>query len=342
MNCSSVYIFKNKEDRQNIEMYQKLAEIIFEYDKGCAIRADNIARAKRKDKFYGDYDTPYMREKKPEPYFTTEKGDLFLWVSGQYCSMSTEELIDFVDMTDERLEILSKVMIGYTKHVNGGYWFEDLEEPKMPEPNYEHNQTNTDTVLAADLLKEQNDAWIELIELVGCNDVKLNGNEVEVIPKRILRNVKSLMRRKEHREEQANPEMGERYYFIQDANGEGFLMLAEEAEGMPKTEEFLGEHFVACEIVAFNEAEARNMVRLTMNKPFETVPGTVSEPKKEITRMEYYDILFRYFRRAHMAGADIPDNFWDWLTPEKEKDYFQNALIYTQSHFFMMDESMCA
>ena len=108
MNCSSIYIFKDKEDRQNIEMYQKLSEIIFEYDKGCAIRADNIARAKRKDKFYGDYDTPYMREKKPEPYFTTEKGDLFLWVSGQYCSMSTEELIDFVDMTDERLEILSK------------------------------------------------------------------------------------------------------------------------------------------------------------------------------------------------------------------------------------------
>ena len=137
MNCSSIYIFKDKEDRQNIEMYQKLSEIIFEYDKGCAIRADNIARAKRKDKFYGDYDTPYMREKKPEPYFTTEKGDLFLWVSGQYCSMSTEELIDFVDMTDERLEILSKVMIGYTKHVNGGYWFEDLEEPKMPEPQWD-------------------------------------------------------------------------------------------------------------------------------------------------------------------------------------------------------------
>lgn len=211
MNCSSVYIFKNKEDRQNIEMYQKLADLVLKIE--GEIYPDNLAISKRADKFYRTYDEAVTFTKKErmgwyesdcqriegylqrlreqdvdisnwesvresnigkeemetlwEPflmslaiilditfkeffglheafqsycstyndcYFKTTKGDIFMWVSGKYCEMNMDALTEVAETPEEK-EIVSKVMIGYSRHCKEGYWFDDMKEPKLPEWN---------------------------------------------------------------------------------------------------------------------------------------------------------------------------------------------------------------
>lgn len=61
MNCSSVYIFKDKEDRQNIEVYQKLADLIFRIE--GEIFPDNRAVLKRADNFWETYDDAILQRK---------------------------------------------------------------------------------------------------------------------------------------------------------------------------------------------------------------------------------------------------------------------------------------
>lgn len=58
MHCSCVYIFKNKEDRRNIEKYQKLANLIMKVDN--EIYPDCLAKSLRSDYFWSSYDNAGM------------------------------------------------------------------------------------------------------------------------------------------------------------------------------------------------------------------------------------------------------------------------------------------
>ena len=63
--------------------------------------------------------------------FQTEANDIFLWASGHDSSMTTQQLLEAAETEDEK-DLANSVFIGYTRHVNEGYWFKDLEEPKLP------------------------------------------------------------------------------------------------------------------------------------------------------------------------------------------------------------------
>ena len=201
MNCSSVYIFKDKEDRQNIEMYQKLADLVFRIE--GEIYPDNLAVSKRADNFWETYDDTILTKKErrqsyeaacqrmeeyiqklkeakadtsyiealrgsdmstekveknwseflmylvlyldirvsetfglKEAYFSycttykekcfkIEKGDIFMWVSGKYHLMNIDTLMEAAE-TPEETELVSKVMIGYSRHFKEGYWFDSI------------------------------------------------------------------------------------------------------------------------------------------------------------------------------------------------------------------------
>lgn len=64
-------------------------------------------------------------------YFKTKKGDTFMWVSGKAQLMNIATLMDVAE-TPEELEIVSKTMIGYTRHFSKGYWFDDLKGLDLP------------------------------------------------------------------------------------------------------------------------------------------------------------------------------------------------------------------
>lgn len=67
MNCSCVCIFKDEADRKNIEMYQKLAELILRMDDD--IYPDCLAVSKRSDKFWRTYDEArFTKKERKEPY----------------------------------------------------------------------------------------------------------------------------------------------------------------------------------------------------------------------------------------------------------------------------------
>lgn len=124
-----VYIFENKEDRGNKEMYQKLAELVCRQD--SYITPHNIAMAEKADCFYESFDDAYDGNRKDTPKFKTRKGDMFLWVEGRRELLNTEQLYK-VTQTQEEKELVDKVMIGYACHYEAGPWFSDLadEVPK--------------------------------------------------------------------------------------------------------------------------------------------------------------------------------------------------------------------
>lgn len=213
MNCSSVYIFRDENDRKNIEMYKKLAELVMRIDD--VVYPDCLAVSKRADKFasacdeilltdkerrrsfkrnrqimkillntikqmyknlgfdISKYEAVYGSNQDPEvlkelwnelcywvkqcPYlaynknskellfeaFTaycstykecdlkTKRGDIFMWVSGKDHAMNIDTLKEAAK-TPEEMELVSKVMIGFTQHCKSGEWFEDMDEPKLP------------------------------------------------------------------------------------------------------------------------------------------------------------------------------------------------------------------
>ena len=71
MNCACVYIFKNEDDRKNIELYQKLAELIArfegELDPYC------LATSKREVKFMRDYDEAMLSKKERRAAFNQDR-----------------------------------------------------------------------------------------------------------------------------------------------------------------------------------------------------------------------------------------------------------------------------
>lgn len=124
MKTASVYIFNNKEDRRNKEMYKKLADLICRID--GPINTQNIAEARKADRFYKTYDESVEREPKVLPHFETRKGDLFLWVDGVYHMNDTRYLYEAAETLEEK-ELADKVLIGYTSHHEEGYWFRDID-----------------------------------------------------------------------------------------------------------------------------------------------------------------------------------------------------------------------
>lgn len=210
MNCGSVYVFKDKKDRTNIEMYKKLADLVIRIDH--EIYPDCLSLAKRRDKYYwspddaldsgkehrkdcqkseekmeyflkeleeASVDTSAYRmlrgsnknmedvksqwkdfrtqietytsfakdecfsymgllwyfenycQENRECLFTVEKGDIFMWVSGKAHAMTEAELLNVAETPEEK-ELASKVLIGFGRHFEAGYWFEDLAEQKLP------------------------------------------------------------------------------------------------------------------------------------------------------------------------------------------------------------------
>ncbi len=124
MKTASVYIFNNKEDRRNKEMYKKLADLICRID--GPINTQNIAEARKADRFYKTYDESVEGSPKVLPHFETRKGDLFLWVDGGYHMNDTRYLYEAAETLEEK-ELVGKVMIGYTSHHEEGYWFRDID-----------------------------------------------------------------------------------------------------------------------------------------------------------------------------------------------------------------------
>ena len=94
MKAESVYIFKNTEDRRNVENYQRLAEMLCRID--GIIKPTELAETRKADRFYKDYDDAQERVPKVRPYFETRKHDLFLWVFGQLSLNDKEELYRIV------------------------------------------------------------------------------------------------------------------------------------------------------------------------------------------------------------------------------------------------------
>lgn len=205
----SVYIFKDKNDRTDIEMYKKLADLVMRIDH--EIYPDCLSRAKRKDKYYWNPDDAldsgkehvrlcqssvekietYLKEledsgvdtsayrvlkgsnkrgkeverqwkdfytqaekytsfpkdgfsyvalltcfedycREDQKYlFLVEKGDIFMWVSGKAHAMTESELLNVAETPEEK-ELASKVPIGFGRHFEAEYWFEDLAEPELP------------------------------------------------------------------------------------------------------------------------------------------------------------------------------------------------------------------
>lgn len=64
-------------------------------------------------------------------YFKTKKDDIFMWVSGKYHEMSEQKLLEAAKTPEEK-ELASKVMFGFGRHFEKGYWFTDMDEPKLP------------------------------------------------------------------------------------------------------------------------------------------------------------------------------------------------------------------
>ena len=65
-----------------------------------------------------------------EKCFKTEKGDIFMWVSGKHHLMNIDTLMEVAE-TPEEIELVSKVMIRYSRHCKEGYWFDDMKEPEL-------------------------------------------------------------------------------------------------------------------------------------------------------------------------------------------------------------------
>lgn len=139
-----------------------------------------------------------------------------------------------------------------------------------------------------------------------------------------------LMRKPEYRASEASPHEGDWYYFIQGEDGSGFTAPAAEAPGFcGQFENFFNRHIVSYEFAASSKKEADEKVHEVMLEPCIEVEG------QKIHRAYYYDILFLYFRRLQKSTPDLPANFWDWLTPDKEEQYFECALLYEQTNIFM-------
>lgn len=54
-----------------------------------------------------------------------------MWVSGKYHLMNIDTLMEAAE-TPEETELVSKVMIGYSRHFKEGYWFDSIKEPELP------------------------------------------------------------------------------------------------------------------------------------------------------------------------------------------------------------------
>lgn len=280
MKVCSVYIFNKKKDRRNVAMYQKLAELICRVD--GFIRPQNIAEARKADRFYNNYDDAYENNKETPPYFETKKRDLFLWVEGQYY-MNDKKYLYEVAKSAEETELIDKVLIGYTYHYEAGSWFRETDDE---------------------------------------------------VPTRDFGKATELMRKAEYKVKESEPHEGEWYYFIQGEDGTGFTVSAAKVpELFGDIKNFFNRHIVSYEFAALSQKEAEEKVDKVMMKPCIEVDGL------KIHRAYYYGILFLYFRRTQKSTTNLPANFWDWLVPDKEEQYFKYAMLYEQTHVFMHERS---
>lgn len=53
-----------------------------------------------------------------------------MWVSGKHHLMNIDTLMEVAE-TPEEIELVSKVMIRYSRHCKEGYWFDDMKEPEL-------------------------------------------------------------------------------------------------------------------------------------------------------------------------------------------------------------------
>lgn len=123
MRVHYIYIFKNKEDRRNEEMYKKLAEMVCRTDGFTS--PQNIARAKKSDRYYDFYAEDSSEHANAVPLFETHKNDLFLWMEGETPIDDLSYLYEIAE-TDEERTLIDNVLPGYTTHYEEGFWFEEL------------------------------------------------------------------------------------------------------------------------------------------------------------------------------------------------------------------------
>lgn len=281
MKAESVYIFKNTEDRRNVENYQKLAEMLCRID--GIIKPTKLAETRKADRFYKDYDDAQERVPKVRPYFETRKHDLFLWVFGQLSLNEKEELYRIVRNEEEK-RLVDQLMIGYACLYQSMGRFRDL-------------------------------------------DIKIKTRD--------FGKATELMRREKYKSMEAKAEKGQWYYVIQGEDGSLFSVKSDEIEPFTKLEFFFNRHIVPLEFEAGGKEEAEDMVQRMMRKPCITVEGL----GEKISRAEYYDLLFSYFRALQMSAPDMPADFWDWLRPEKEQRYFENALFFYDTRVLTWDHN---
>lgn len=147
------------------------------------------------------------------------------------------------------------------------------------------------------------------------------------VPTRDFGKATELMRKPEYRVSESNPHEGDWYYFIQGEDGTGVTIASDDAPVICKEiKNFFNRHIVSYEFAASSKQEADEKVNKVMLQPCIEVEG------HRIHRAYYYDILFLYFRRLQKSTTNLPANFWDWLTPDKEEEYFERALLYEQTH----------
>ena len=282
MKVCSVYIFSKKRDRRKVAMYQKLAELICRVD--GFISPQNIAEARKADRFYNNYDDAYEGNTEIPPYFETKKRDLFLWVEGQYY-MNDKKYLYEVAKTAEEKELIDKLLIGYTCHYEAGSWFRETDDE---------------------------------------------------VPTRDFGKATELMRKAEYKVKESEPHEGQWYCFVQTQGGAGFTApLAELPLLAEKIDNFYNSHVVTYELAAQDLKEAEEKSHRIMLEPYKTVEGQ----GRTLNRAQYYDILFLYFRRIQKSTTDLPANFWDWLVPDKEENYFKYAMLYQQTNVVIQERN---
>lgn len=152
---------------------------------------------------------------------------------------------------------------------------------------------------------------------------------------RIFGNTAELMRKPEDKARDGQPRNGKYFYTLVDSEGTVAIACEDEIQGIIEHDpNFIRSHLVIWEGEAADiETAVRRMENSIDGKDVYTPDNAVKLPL-----YDYYAILLKYFIRLNKSCSNLPGNFWDWLTKEKEGLYFMRAWIYETMSMLIYDQ----
>lgn len=121
MNCECIFVLKD--DRNNMDAYNRLAETVNSL--GCDLESWYISRITTTTKIYNASDSAIWPGQQKRVVTTLNAGDLVLFVGGKYHYMFKRELYSCITANQKRA--LRDCIIGFPSN-NAADFFEDITQ----------------------------------------------------------------------------------------------------------------------------------------------------------------------------------------------------------------------